>query len=306
MKKTYHLCLSAGEEVMFRDEEDYNRGFNCFALTLYKTGSTGLAEAFMATHTHQLVQTECPDEFMHNCRKSYSTYFNHKYQRSGRLGEKMHFSMEVTGHHHLMAAISYVLRNALHHGVAPIPYAYPHCSANAFFRKEMGKFLEERILPANKYYRHIGRRAEFPDSYRMNEHGVFLRESVLDVPQVENLFVTPLSFNYYMTRKSSEEWDKEQSKDGEGISPINLDLIEKGVNIHRLDRMLIFENGKADYRKMSDIELCTKLDELARMRFGRHSVYQLTQSEKVSIAEELYRTHHLSEAQIRRCLVLLK
>jgi hypothetical protein len=70
--------------------------------------------------------------------------------------------------------------------------------------------------------------------------------------------------------------------------------------------MLIFENGKADYRKMSDIELCTKLDELARMRFGRHSVYQLTQSEKVSIAEELYRMHHLSEAQIRRCLVLLK
>jgi hypothetical protein len=190
--------------------------------------------------------------------------------------------------------------------VAPIPYAYPHCSANAFFRKEMGKFLEERILPTNKYYRHIGRRAEFPNSYRMNEHGVFLRESVLDVPQVENLFVTPRSFNYYMTRKSSEEWDKEQSKDGEGISPINLDLIDKGVNIHRLDRMLIFENGKADYRKMSDIELCTKLDELARMRFGRHSVYQLTQSEKVSIAEELYRTHHLSEAQIRRCLVLLK
>ena len=78
------------------------------------------------------------------------------------------------------------------------------------------------------------------------------------------------------------------------------------MNIHRLDRMLIFENGKADYRKMSDIELCTKLDELARMRFGRHSVYQLTQSEKVSIAEELYRTHHMSEAQIRRCLVLLK
>ena len=38
MKKTYHLCLSAGDEVMFRDQEDYNRGFNCFALALHKTG----------------------------------------------------------------------------------------------------------------------------------------------------------------------------------------------------------------------------------------------------------------------------
>ena len=40
---------------MFRDLEDYNRGFNCFALALYKTGSTGLVESFMATHTHQVV-----------------------------------------------------------------------------------------------------------------------------------------------------------------------------------------------------------------------------------------------------------
>ena len=51
MKKTYHLCLSAGDEIMFRDLEDYNRGFNCFALALYKTGSTGLVESFMSTHT---------------------------------------------------------------------------------------------------------------------------------------------------------------------------------------------------------------------------------------------------------------
>ena len=77
MKKTYHLCLSAGNEVMFRDLEDYNRGFNCFALALYKTGSTGLVESFMSTHTHQLVQTTDPDELMYNFRLSYSMYFNH-------------------------------------------------------------------------------------------------------------------------------------------------------------------------------------------------------------------------------------
>jgi hypothetical protein len=46
MKKTYHLCLSS-DEVMFRDEEDYNRGFNAFALALYKTDSVGLVESIM-------------------------------------------------------------------------------------------------------------------------------------------------------------------------------------------------------------------------------------------------------------------
>ena len=80
MKKTYHLCLSAGEEAMFRDTEDYNRGFNCFALALHKADSTGLVESFMSTHTHQVIQTSSPRDFMISFRRSYAKYFNHKYQ----------------------------------------------------------------------------------------------------------------------------------------------------------------------------------------------------------------------------------
>lgn len=198
---------------MFHDEEDYRRGFNCFALALYNTGASGLAEAIMATHIHQIIQAEHPKDHMHFFRRSYCAYFNHKYQRHGRLGEQHHFSMEVVGYHHLTAAISYVLRNPLHHGIVPIPYAYPHCSANSIFRKEMGKSHTEQIIPTNTYYRHIGRRTGFPDWYKMTDSGIFLRESVLDIPQVENLFITPRSFNYYMTRKSSEEWEKKQAKE---------------------------------------------------------------------------------------------
>ena len=138
----------------------------------------------------------------------------------------------------------------------------------------------------------------------MTEGGVFLRESVLDIPQVENLFVTPRSFNYYMSRKSSEEWEKEQAKDGVDILPINIRSIEHSASPQEIERMLIFENGKADYRKITDIELCTQLDMLARNKYGRHSVYQLSQKEKQEIAEDIYRRLHISEAQIRRCLVL--
>ena len=104
MKKTYHLCLSAGDEVMFRDLEDYHRGFNCFALALHKTGSTGLVETFMSTHTHQLVQTADPAEFMYCFRLPYTMYFNRKYGRRGGLGEKRHFTMEIDGYYHTMAA----------------------------------------------------------------------------------------------------------------------------------------------------------------------------------------------------------
>lgn len=304
MKKTYHLCLSAGNEIMFRDLEDYYRGFNCFAIALYKTNSTGLVEAFMSTHIHVLVQTDSPKDFMMCFRLLYTTYFNKKYGRSGKLGERLHFTMEVVGYHHLLAAMSYILRNALHHGVAPIPYAYPHCSANAIFMREMGKRPEENLLPRKSYYRHLGRNAEYPDSYKMNKDGVFLRESVLDIPQVENLYVTPRMFNFYMSRKSSEEWEQEQSKD-QNLSPlINIQSIENGVTTDPIEKLLLFENGKADYRKLTDIDICTEIDRNILPKYGKASVYHLSSEEKKQIANHLYNTLHLNIAQIRRCLVM--
>ena len=306
MKRTYHLCISAGEEALFRDLEDYHRGFNCFALALHKTDSTGLAESFMSTHVHMLAQTHDPKELMFNFRNPYAKYFNRKYGRSGRLGEKRHFTLEVIGHHHTIAAASYILRNALHHGVAPLPYSYPHCSANAIFRKGMGKFHEEALLPRKFFSRFLGKHAEYPDSYKMTASGVFTRESVLDIPQMESLYGTPRAFNFYMSRKSSEEWEAEQQRDSNGIPPVSLICIEQGVNMHDTDRMLIFEAGKADYRNISDIELCTELDRLARNRYGRQSVYQMSLKEKQDTAEYLYRVKHIGESQIRRCLVLPK
>lgn len=305
MKKTYHLCISAGNEVMFRDLEDYNRGFNCFALALYKTGSAGIVEAFMATHCHLMAETEDPEGLIYNIRMPYSKMFNNKYHRSGRLGEKHHFQIEVVGFHHKLAAVCYTLRNPVHHGVVPIAYAYPHSSANSIFRAYMGKAPVTDLIPEKSFYRYIGKRAEYPDSYKMDRNGLFVRETVLDIPQVENLFTTPRSYDYYMGRKTTEEWEKEQLKDGNGRPPVTLSQIEQGIDIHTLGQMLIFENGKADYRRMSDIGLCTLIDTEIVPVYGKSSVYELTPKEKQNIAEMLYRRLHLGEAQIRRCLAML-
>ena len=304
MKKTYHLCLSAGDEVMFRDLEDYNRGFNCLALALFKTDSNGLVESFMSTHTHQLSQTSDPAGLMYHFRLAYSMYFNRKYHRHGKLGEDSHFTMEVVGYNHMLAAASYVLRNALHHGVAPLPYAYPHCSANAIFMKEMGKAPCDKILDKRHYRQHIGKTSECPANYKMSESGVFLRETVLDIPQVENLFVTPRAFNWYMTRKSSEEWDAEQQKDKNGLPSINILSIEEGVKTDDTEKLLIYESGKANYRRPSDIDICKEIDRNILPQYGKPSIYTLSRQEKQSIAEYLYRALHISEEQIRRCLAL--
>ena len=303
MKKTFHLCLSSDDEVMFRDEEDYNRGFNCFALALHKTDSTGLVESFMSNHVHFLVQTTDPNKFMGAYRMPYAKYFNHKYGRTGSIGEPVHFSTEIEGLHHLLAAMSYIFRNGLHHGLVPIAYGYPHCSINAIFQKEMGKSPRQDLIPQSSFYRHIGRNASFPERYKMSSSGLFLRESVLDIAQVENMFATPRAFDFYMNRKTSEDWIKEQGKDGNEADLVTLELIESKVQLTSIKDMLVFESGRSDYRRISDIELCLEIDKITREHFKKPSIYALTLEEKMKIARHLREKYHTSSVQLSRCLL---
>ena len=39
MRKTYHVSLSSHDEVLFRNEADLIRGFNCLALATLETDS---------------------------------------------------------------------------------------------------------------------------------------------------------------------------------------------------------------------------------------------------------------------------
>ena len=65
----------------------------------------------------------------------------------------------------------------LYHGVAPIPSAYPYCSVNVIFQREMGERPEQNLLPAKSFYRFIGRNADVPDNYKMSASGLFLRDA---------------------------------------------------------------------------------------------------------------------------------
>ena len=117
------------------------------------------------------------------------------------------------------------------------------------------------------------------------------------------MFVTSGSFDDYMGRKTNEDWEKEQSKDNLQIPPLRLEDIEAGSRMQTLETMIINENGKGNYRKISDIDLCTEIDRFILPEFEKDSIYLLSNHEKRKIAELLYRKYHINETQIRRCLV---
>ena len=109
MLKTYHLCFTSHKEVMYRNEEDMKRAFNCLCSALYRTGSRCLAENDLPNHHHGCYETECPGDLVQIRRQSYTRYFNEKYDRKGPLGDKGYFAAEIQGLRHKLTAISYTL-----------------------------------------------------------------------------------------------------------------------------------------------------------------------------------------------------
>lgn len=302
MRKLYHFCLSAGNEVMFRSDEDYIRGFNCYAVAVARTESVALVDSFMSNHFHGCALTDDIRDLCYHYRTAYSRYFNRKYSRRGPLGETVPFVIDIVGVYHRLAALSYVLRNPLHHGVAPTPFAYPHNSANAIFRTELGKSPVTELLPKSKFYHTVPDKAELPQGYKMDRSGLILRESVIDVQQVEYIYGSPRNYLFYMNRISGEEWEKEQLKDG--ASALTIDKIETGVRMSDVQSMLKNEFGRGDYRAMTDIRLCNLIDNEILPQYGAGSVYLLDEKTKREIANDLWSEYRLPREMIVRCLAM--
>lgn len=311
MLKTYHLCYTSHHEVMFRSVEDMNRSFNCLCSALKKTGSRCLAESDIPNHHHGCYETESPDLLLRIKRQAYTRYFNEKYGRKGPLGDPGYFEMELEGLQHKLAAISYTVRNSVHHGITATPFEWPFCSANAYFRKELGKMYEpEPLLTPVQIKASLPRRAQYAPEWKMGVEGVFLRETVIETDLVENLYATPQAFNYLVSRKSGEDWSKEQETDKNGRPPITLESFEDLVLQRTASRektiaeMLRNERSRGTPLGMNDLQLCELIDRKYVAQHRARSVYELTSREKNNIASELYRHRMAGEAQIRRCLVL--
>ena len=303
----YHLCFTSHKEVLFRNEADMHVGFNSLCSAIYKTDSTCFAYADMSDHHHGCYRTKVPGELMRTYRESYTKLFNRKYFRKGELGERGFYLQEITGLKHFITAVAYVLKNPPHHGVTSTPFEYPFSSANAYFRKELGKdTVPDRLLSYPQIKKVLPRRAEFNPEWKMGIDGVFLPESVLDVSTVETSFGTAQAFNYYLGRKSGNDWVKEQEE--EGTEPFTLENIEAplmtGPFPVSIEEMLRNERSRFRTVAMTDLELCKIIDTRSLLPYRKQSVYLLTEKEKNEIANSIYRQFHIGTLQIKRCIAM--
>jgi len=303
MKKQYHICITSHNEVIFRNEFDYLKGINSLALSCVYTGEKIGTFSLQSDHIHFDLFSDNPGEFVRIFKNGYFQYFNRKYIRTGSLGEHMYYHIELDGARHIEAAESYILRNAVHHGVALSPFGYPFNSSNCYFCNDLGhtflsaidfkKYKKGAFLPHNR---------RFPKDYLMNPQGIIAPEYFIEISLVEKFFGSPRGFNYCMTRLSSEEWSISQSKDENGLAPITLQSIEKPYS-DQLDLMYEYEKARRSTMR-TDTEVCALIDTKYLKKYHCQSYTQLTEDQKSQIICELLPQKGFTKAQLYRCLAV--
>ena len=269
-------------------------------------GATVLAFSVMSDHCHIIVSVKDISAFVNAVRISYTKHFNSKYHRAGRLGEKSFYSIELCGLYHTLAAIDYVLRNAVHHGVTSTPFEYPYNSSNFYFRKELCHLsdyspLQNGIDAGSKFF--MSKNSAFPHKYEMAANGLICNDLYIDSSLVEKWYGTARGYLYHMNRLTSEEWLREQKKDGNASGLITMGKIEKGI-IASVSDMLANERKIINARRKTDIEICLLIDGMLIRNFKRASYCQLTAAEKETIARALRGKYYIPKNQIIRCLAI--
>ena len=303
MKESYHICYTSHNEVMFRDREDHGMFINQMALRAWGHQAEVLSSAEMSTHVHQNVFTLNPKPYAAALRMSYTKYFNKKYGRSGRMGEPNLFVLKVDGLNHQIALNNYVLRNGQHHNASPTAFGYEYCSVREAFAKELGFERPQAIITKREEIQSIlPRYSEFPDQYQMDENGIFLRSSFMEIRQLEHFYVSPRNYLFQMNRLTDDSWSRDQDKDGTG-KPILLQDVEAGFAEADIAQMLKNEFGR-NYRpdRLQDLDVCRLIDKELLPGMGLSSVYQLSDSQRRRLSRTLYYEFHLPEQQIARCL----
>ena len=308
MKQLFHLSISCHSATLFRDEEDIRSITNILALTAFAVHIEIWVDALMPTHLHLIVFGEEARvlELARRLKLRITKYHRGRHGGQGPLFDREVFILRLEGANHILAAISYVLRNGMHHAQSSTPFGYAPSTVNDLFREDLGKApLSGRITSRSEIAALLPRFSEFPDRFAMDSGGMLLRDSFEELQRVELFYKTPRSFLYQMNRLSSDDWEKEQMQDDTPEPPVTLTRIEPGADDRSLTAWLSYEKGH-HYRKdrKLDIDVCKIIDSDLMKRYPGKTVYQIGTDQKMAFARVLQYDYHLPAAQIRRCLAL--
>ena len=224
MKRTcYYHVFNKGENVIFRDNDDFITFNNKLAIVSHQANIGILAFAIMSTHFHAIIDAidkSAVDEFLESISKVYSICYGRKYGSAGKKLFKMFtVAVEPTS---LETEMLYVMKNPVHHYVDYTPLSYEFSSAAHLFMTELlpasrynlieGQYRKVKDLGTRQYRSMIGREA-VPEGWMVDGNGMILPGCFMNVSKAKAVWSGNVKAFLYAILKTQTDANKEVIKD---------------------------------------------------------------------------------------------
>lgn len=284
MKNFHHLC-SKGNNVLFRDNQDFIYFVNKFAIAVTSYKINVLAMTTMSTHFHTIIfdadNTQL-DQLILKLKRVYAIYYKNKYGFGLKNMIEMTYR-EFSGNMSLETEMLYVLRNPMHHYVMSSPFNYTFSSAYSLYQEELtDKNVLENYLSQYRTPKQLSNR-EFKSIFGVEHAAEYLK---IDTKGM-------ITFDSFINRKLARSvWSNFKFFMNGIISNV------KDVSSQVIDQDVL--DMKSD--TMSDFEVCKIIDDKAAA-LGLKS-FHFFSHEQLEIVISILNRHHIPKSQIARCLWL--
>lgn len=144
----YVTSRGDNEEVIFKDNEDYQRYLELLKKYKEQYGFKLFAFVLMPNHLHLLIELKeglTISDIMHDLNSNYTKYFNGKYERKGHLFQERYKLVLLEKESYLLPVSSYIYLNPLKLGLINEISEYPYSSYLYYIGKGKELDLAEEI-----------------------------------------------------------------------------------------------------------------------------------------------------------------
>lgn len=205
----FHVYTKGLEDrLIFSDREDFIAGMNLLAVICFGSNVRLLAFVLMSNHVHFVVRGARADveRFIRMYKNLLSRYLSKRYDCEGFLRRLETRVDDVDGHGDaLKRLIAYVLNNPVKAGIGCVPQGYEWSSARCYFN-DMDPSLDTRCvgeLGVDKARALFHSKKVLPADWRVSSSGYVIPESYIDVEDVERVFGSCRSFEYFLSSSLS-------------------------------------------------------------------------------------------------------
>ena len=193
---------------MFKDVEDFRHGLNRIGICKILTGVFVIAYTLMDNHLHFVLygtMQECKD-FINKYKLLLGKWIRQKYGEAEAIRGIPSQIIAIKTPEDLLETIAYIDRNCIMAGFKGIPADYPWGSAKHIFRNSNETDNTSTYKKISDYgtieIREILKtRLQIPGDWTIDSNGMINPTCYLDWKKVEQIFISPVRYIYFLSKK---------------------------------------------------------------------------------------------------------